>query len=65
MRTGPFPGDNQRCKLTCVKGQWVGPLCRTKESKLIQYAKPEPEPSKYGLQKVDFPFKQKSFSRSR
>ena len=33
VRTGPFPGDNQRCKLTCVKGQWVGPLCRTKESK--------------------------------
>jgi len=32
VRTGPFPGDNQRCKLTCVKGQWVGPLCRTKEN---------------------------------
>ena len=37
VRTGPFPGDNQRCKLTCVKGQWVGPLCRTKESKKPLY----------------------------
>lgn len=33
VRTGPFPGDNQRCKLSCVKGQWVGPLCRTGEGK--------------------------------
>ena len=31
VRTGPFPGDSQRCKLSCVKGQWVGPLCRTDE----------------------------------
>jgi hypothetical protein len=31
VRTGPFPGDNQRCKLTCIEGQWVGPLCRTSE----------------------------------
>ena len=34
VRTGPFPGDNQRCKLSCVKGQWVGPLCRTDDGKL-------------------------------
>ena len=33
VRTGPFPGDNQRCKLSCVKGQWVGPLCRTDDGK--------------------------------
>lgn len=31
VRTGPFSGDNQRCKLTCLEGQWVGPLCRTAE----------------------------------
>lgn len=35
VRTGPFPGDNQRCKLSCVEGQWVGPLCRTDEGKFV------------------------------
>ena len=31
VKTGPFPGDRRRCKLSCVDGQWVGPLCRTHE----------------------------------
>lgn len=31
VRVGPFPSDMQRCKLTCVDGQWVGPLCRNSE----------------------------------
>ena len=37
VRTGPFPKDNQRCKLTCVDGQWVGPLCKNKESKCFSH----------------------------
>ena len=33
VKTGPFPGDRRRCKLSCVAGQWVGPLCRKDEGK--------------------------------
>ena len=33
VKTGPFPGDRRRCKLSCVNGQWVGPLCRNHEGK--------------------------------
>ncbi len=29
VRVGPFATDLQKCKLTCVAGQWVGPLCRS------------------------------------
>ena len=34
VKTGPFPGDRRRCKLSCVAGQWVGPLCRKNEGML-------------------------------
>ncbi len=33
VRVGPFAGDNQKCKLSCVQGEWVGPVCRSSEGK--------------------------------
>ena len=32
VRTGPAIGDRQRCKLSCLSGQWIGPLCKSAES---------------------------------
>jgi len=29
VRVGPFATDLQKCKLTCVSGQWIGPLCKS------------------------------------
>ncbi len=33
VRVGPFATDLQKCKLTCIGGQWVGPMCRTQTGK--------------------------------
>ena len=32
VRIGPAAGDKQRCKLSCLRGQWIGPLCKSAES---------------------------------
>ena len=40
VRVGPFVSDLQKCKLTCVAGQWVGPLCRSASGKSFLLAMP-------------------------